>query len=325
MYKSDCKSLRNFNFKKNKKRKDINDRWFKELNDLAVLNYVPHYEVFTDLHLHHKFYETTWLILRHSLPVKQRLFDRGHPDVEDPYCPHHSSTIGNGQKETISHALFCSTVRPVWSWFFYTVSRMNGRETETYFKGHNLLRNTDAYMMTKFLCKLVRDDHYDPEGVTVSESIRGLLLIVTYCIIRQRNRLSIDELRLPEARDRAKHARNIIEDTCARFRGVIVKKFRERTEGLERSTAAEVKKATAKVKEFQSVYLRNKHWGEIPDISSNKPKLELSLFHEVFKPVDWPEKVLIFLPGRVRRPSSVISAAGRHPQGNTTQRVIDTG
>ena len=56
---------------------------------------------------------------------------------------------------------------------------MNGRETETYFKGHNLLRNTDAYMMMKFLCKLVRDDHYDPEGVTVSESIRGLLLIVT--------------------------------------------------------------------------------------------------------------------------------------------------
>ena len=106
---------------------------------------------------------------------------------------------------------------------------------------------------------------------------------------------------------------------------MIVKKFRERTEGLGRSTAAEVKKATAKVKEFQSVYLRNKHWGEIPDISSNKPKLELSLFHEVFEPEDWPEKVLIFLPGRVRRPRSVISAAGRHPQGNTTQRVIDTG
>ena len=43
-----------------------------------------------------------WLIFHHSLPVKKRLYNHGHPDVIDPFCPHH--VLGDKVDETIDKA-----------------------------------------------------------------------------------------------------------------------------------------------------------------------------------------------------------------------------
>ena len=87
-------------------------RWREELGE-GIAGWIPPFEFYYHTSPHPKIFEIMWLIFHHSLPVKDRLFKHGHPEVTDSECLHHNPSEAHA--ETISHVLFCSSVRIVWA------------------------------------------------------------------------------------------------------------------------------------------------------------------------------------------------------------------
>ena len=210
--KATAKKLREVLFKPHLH--DCGTRWANDLNKRSLAHRPPLFSLYADLKIRPKYYEPLWLIFHHALPTKARLYARGHPGVINPFCPHHP--MPTMISETISHVLFCQTVRPIWSWLFFVLNKINASE-KTLLSDERLYAARDDDLMFLLLTSWA--------GRSL-ELWRELLTIGVFCIVRERNRLSIDDY-CSDTEERAmKHRNNIKKQIAYRFRALVADRSR---------------------------------------------------------------------------------------------------
>ena len=179
---------------------DSPERWAEDLNKPQLKNWYPKFEVYSVLDLHPKVYNVMWLILHHSLPVKARLHKHGHPDVLTPYCPHHPDGIN--RPETIAHALFCSTVRPVWAWVFHIFKLITDQPPPV--EANAILGAPERDLMQQLL------QEWDIKAPMEQAIVwQELLAITVFSIVKYRNKIGLDDLRSNTPALARKHAMEV--------------------------------------------------------------------------------------------------------------------
>ena len=195
-----------------------------------------------------------WLVLHHSLPCKYRLFERGHPGVLTPHCPHHPQGIHIN--ETISHVIFCRTTRPIWAWSLHFIFLVSGTTTMV---NKKLLGVSD-----EVLSRLVFTDWRTAVPEPFQTFWAEVICITLYCIVNSRNTLSLDQVCITEPRAARSNLVRILKRLVFEIRRLVSNKFaalRRRENIIANSKMQD--SYVKSILEFQKSYLGQSHIGSL--------------------------------------------------------------
>ena len=239
---------------------DAPERWAKHSGIEKFKHWKPNCYLYCNLDVHPKAYESFWLILLHSLPCKERLHRRGHPDVKECCCPLHAP---GGPPETIEHVVFCSSIRPVWSWLFFTLARLT--TLDPILSDAVLFAETDAELMWRML-----KEWQSCAPAKMQTMWRGMMVSMVDCIVRRRNKLSIDKVQVTKAEEHRRNCKAIIEEFTNIWSRVVFHKAQKvirSTKSLR--TNSDIQKYYEKKAELETTFLARSIWGHLdPGLSS---------------------------------------------------------
>jgi len=284
---------------------DCGIRWANDINKRALAFRTPLFDVYSELKIRPKYYEPLWLIFHHSLPCKARLHHRGHPGVLEPFCPHHP--IPTIIPESISHVIFCQTVRPIWSWLFFVLSKINAPD-KTLLSDDHLYAATDENLMNLLLTS------WAGRG---NDMWKELMTVGVFCIVRERNRLSIDNICQDTVEGVTRHRNNIRKQIAYRFRGIVAERSRSLANKVDRIIDSKTHKKFMKlVSEFQGSYGGNSFLGvttvtQVPVSFEYAPK---QVFY-LLRPKYFPSENRFSTPnlGRTRSSTAATNASFSSP------------
>ena len=185
--------------------------------------------------------------------TKSRLHERGHPGVLEPSCPLHLA----GPPETIEHVVFCNSVRPVWSWLFCMLTRLTKKAPVL--PDGALFAESDGELMFRLLTEWLSRA---PEAMQTMW--RGMMVTMVDVIVRRRNKLSIDKVKVTTATDHRRNRREIIEKFTRNWQTIVYSEAQKVIKSVDRiENNNDVQKYYKNLSDLNETYLARSVWGHL--------------------------------------------------------------